>query len=99
MNQQEDEKETKTATALIALTSIACASGFLQGRALHAILRLTVEKELNIEKVQKVLSAAAQHIPTYVSPIEDNLNYLLTTWISDTHYPLERFPWTLAGKI
>jgi hypothetical protein len=98
MNQQQDEKETRTATALIALTSVACASGFLQGCALHAILRLTVEKELNIQKVQKVLLAAAQHTTTYISLIEDNLNYLLTTWISDTQYPLERFPWTLAGK-
>jgi len=96
VNQQQDEKETRTATALIALTSVACASGFLQGRALHAILRLTVEKELNTQKVQKVLLAVAQHTTTYVSPIEDNLNYLLTTWI--TQYPLEKFPWTLAGK-
>ncbi|EZA54785.1 Serine-protein kinase ATM [Ooceraea biroi] len=96
-NQQEDEKETRTATALIALTSVACASSILQGRALHAILRLTVEKKLSTQKVQKVLLAAAQHTTTHVSLVEDNLSYLLTTWISDAQYPLESFPWTLAG--
>lgn len=97
-SQQQDERETRTATALIALTSVACASGVLQGRALCAILRLTMEKEVNVQTVRKVLSAAAQHTMTHVSLIEDNLNYLLTSWIEDAHCLLQNFPWILMGK-
>ncbi|XP_024884976.1 serine-protein kinase ATM [Temnothorax curvispinosus] len=94
-SQLRDERETRTATALIAMASVACASGILQGRALFSILRLTTEKKVNVQTVRKILLAAAQHTKTYVSLIEDNLNYLLTSWIK--HYPLQSFPWTLAG--
>lgn len=97
-NQLQDERETRTATALIALASVACASGILQGRALFSILRLTTEKQVNVQMVQKIFLAAAQHTTTYVSLIEDNLNYLLTSWVDDAHYSLESFPWTLAGR-
>jgi len=97
-SQLQDEKETRTATSLIALASVACASGVLQGRALYAILRLTTEKEVNVQIVRKILSAAAQYTTTYVSLIEDNLNYLLTSWIEDAHCSLQNFPWMLTGK-
>jgi len=97
-SQLQDEKETRTATALIALASVACASGVLQGRALYAILRLMTEKEVNVQTVRKILSAAAQHTTTYVSLIEDNLNYLLTSWIENAHCSLQNFPWMLTGK-
>lgn len=93
-----DEKETRTATALIALASVACASGIFQGRALFSILRLTTEKQVNMQTVRKVLLAAAQYTTTYVSLIEDNLNYLLTSWIEKAHSSLENFPWTLTGR-
>lgn len=97
-NQLQDERETRTATALIALASVACASGILQGRALFSILRLTIEKQVNVQTVRKVFSAAAQHTTMHVSLIEDNLNYLLTSWIENKDYSLESFPWTLAGR-
>lgn len=97
-SQRQDEKETKTASALIALASIVCASGILQGRALYAMLRLTIERKVDMQIVRKVLSTAARYTTTHVSLIEDNLNYLLTSWIEDAQYPLERFPWVLAGK-
>lgn len=96
--QLQDEGETRTATTLIALASVACASGILQGRALFSILRLTTEKKVNVQTVRKVLLTAAQHTTVYVSLIEDNLNYLLTSWIEDAHYSLQDFPWTLTGK-
>ncbi|XP_012534493.1 serine-protein kinase ATM isoform X2 [Monomorium pharaonis] len=96
-SQLQDERETRTVTALIALASIVCASGVLQGRALCALLRLTTEKEVNVQMVRKVLLAAARHTTTYVSLIEDNLNYLLTSWIEDAHCLLQSFPWTLVG--
>ncbi|KYQ49759.1 Serine-protein kinase ATM, partial [Trachymyrmex zeteki] len=94
-SQLQDEKETRTVTALIALASVACASGVLQGRALCAMLRLTTEKQVNVQTVRKVLLAAAHHTTTYVSLIEDNLNYLLTSWIEDAHCQLQNFPWML----
>ncbi|XP_011642127.1 serine-protein kinase ATM isoform X1 [Pogonomyrmex barbatus] len=96
-NLQQDEKETRTSSALIALVSVVCANGILQGRALCSILRLAMKKEVNVHTVRKVLSAAAQYTTTYVSLIEDNLNYLLTFWIEKAHYELQSFPWTLAG--
>lgn len=96
--QLQDERETRTVTALIALASVACASGVLQGRTLCAILRLITEKEVNVQIVQKVLLAAAKYTSTYVSLIEDNLNYLLTSWIEDMHCPLQSFPWMLVGR-
>ncbi|XP_011860130.1 PREDICTED: serine-protein kinase ATM isoform X2 [Vollenhovia emeryi] len=96
-SQLQDERETRMATALIALASVACASGSLQGRALFSILRLTTEKQVNVQTVRKVLLVAAQHTTTYMSLIEDNLNYLLTSWIEDAHCSLQSFPWTLAG--
>ncbi|KYM98451.1 Serine-protein kinase ATM [Cyphomyrmex costatus] len=96
-SQLQDEKETRTVTALIALASVACASGVLQGRALCTMLRLTTEKQVNVQMVRKVLLAAAQYTTTYVSLIEDNLNYLLTSWIEDAHYQLQNFPWMLTG--
>ncbi|KYN37415.1 Serine-protein kinase ATM, partial [Trachymyrmex septentrionalis] len=96
-SQLQDEMETRTVTALIALASVACASGVLQGRALCAILRLTTEKQVNVQTVRKVLLMAAQHTTTDVSLIEDNLNYLLTSWIEDAHYQLQNFPWMLMG--
>ncbi|XP_014473077.1 PREDICTED: serine-protein kinase ATM [Dinoponera quadriceps] len=93
--QLEDERETKTATSLMALASVACISGVLQGRALSVMLELTVNREVKAQKVQKVLSAAMQQT-MYTSLIEDNLNYLLTFW-HDAGYPLQTFPWTLTG--
>lgn len=96
-SQLQDERETRTVTALIALASVACASGVLQGRALCAILRLTTEKEVNVQMVRKILSTAAKHTTTYVSLIEDNLNYLLTSWIENARL-LQSFPWTLVGR-
>lgn len=97
-SQLQDERETRTATALIALASIACSSGILQGRALFSILQLTTEKQVDVQTVRKVLLAATQYTTTYVSLIEDNLNYLLTSWIEDVHYPLQNFPWMLTGR-
>lgn len=97
-SQLQDERETRTVTALIALASVACASGILQGRALFSILQLTTEKQVNVQMVRKVLLAATQHTKMYVSLIEDNLNYLLTSWIEDAHYPLQNFPWMLTGR-
>lgn len=94
--QREDEKETKTATALITLASVICANGVLQGRALFTMLQLMVEKEVHAQKIQKVLSAAMRQT-AYTSLIENNLNHLLTSWI-DAKYPLQKFPWTLAGN-
>ncbi|XP_070172770.1 serine-protein kinase ATM [Polyergus mexicanus] len=96
-SQQQDERETRTASALIALASIACASGVLQGRALYAMLRLSIERQVDMRIVQKVLSAAARHTTTHISLVEDNLNYLLTSWIEDAQYSLQRFPWILVG--
>ncbi|KAL6424274.1 hypothetical protein ACFW04_009833 [Cataglyphis niger] len=96
-SQQLDERETRTASALIALASIVCASGVLQGRALYAMLRLSIERKVDMRIVQKVLSSAARHTTTHVSLVEDNLNYLLTSWLEDAQYPLQRFPWVLAG--
>ncbi|EGI58185.1 Serine-protein kinase ATM, partial [Acromyrmex echinatior] len=96
-SQLQDEKETRTVTALIALASVACASGVLQGRALCAILRLTTEKQVNLQTVRKVLLVATQHTTTYMSLLEDNLNYLLTSWIEDAHCQLQNFPWMLMG--
>jgi len=97
-SQRQDERETRTASALIALASIVCASGILQGRALYAMLRLTIERKVDMQIVRKILSTAAQYTTTNVSLVEDNLNYLLTSWIKDAQYPLQRFPWILAGK-
>ncbi|XP_012222718.1 serine-protein kinase ATM isoform X2 [Linepithema humile] len=96
-SQQQDEKETKTATALIALTSVACASAILQGCALGALLHLTMEKKVKIQTVKKILLSAALYTTTYVSLVEDNFNYLLTFWIEDAKYPLQNFPYTLTG--
>ncbi|XP_019882077.2 serine-protein kinase ATM isoform X2 [Camponotus floridanus] len=100
-SQQQDERETRTASALIALASIVCASGILQGRALYAMLRLTIERKVDVQIVRKILSTAAQYTTTHISLVEDNLNYLLTSWIKDAQYPctvsLQRFPWILAG--
>ncbi|KMQ89559.1 serine-protein kinase atm [Lasius niger] len=96
-SQRQDERETRTASALIALASVACASGVLQGRALYAMLRLTIEREVDMQTVQKVLSAAPRYTTTHVSLVEDNLNYLLTSWIEDAQHPLQKFPWMLAG--
>lgn len=97
-SQRQDERETKTASALIALASIVCANGILQGRALYAMLRLTIEREVDMQIVRKVLSTATRYTTTHVSLVEDNLNYLLTSWIEDAQYPLRKFPWILAGK-
>lgn len=94
--QRKDERETRRATSLIALASVACASGVLQGRALSAMLQLTINREVKTQKVQKVLSAAMQQT-MYTSLIEDNLSYLLTSWL-DAKYPLQKFPWTLTGN-
>lgn len=84
------------ATSLMALASVACANGVLQGRALTSMLQLTMNREVQAQKVQKVLSAAMQQT-MYISLFEDNLNYLLTSWL-DAKYPLQKFPWTLAGN-
>ncbi|XP_011154175.2 serine-protein kinase ATM [Harpegnathos saltator] len=95
MCQQEDEKETRMATSLIALASMVCASGVLQSRALNTMLQLTVNREVKPQKVQKVLLTATQQT-MYDSLIENNLNYLLTSWL-DAKYSLQKFPWMLTG--
>lgn len=96
-SQQQDEKETRMTTALVALASVACASAIFQGCALAALLRLTMEREIEIQTVKKVLLSAALYTTTHVSLVEDNLNYLLTFWIEDAKYPLQNFPYTLTG--
>ncbi|KAL0100932.1 hypothetical protein PUN28_019367 [Cardiocondyla obscurior] len=96
-SQLQDEKETRTATALIALASVTCANGILQGRALFSILRLMTKKQINVQTIRKILLSAAQYTTVYESLIQDNLNYLLTSWIEDSDYPLQNFPWTLTG--
>ncbi|XP_020292169.1 serine-protein kinase ATM isoform X3 [Pseudomyrmex gracilis] len=98
-SQRRDEKETTTATALLTLASVTCASHVLQGSALCAILRLTVKHVENLQVVRKVLSVAARYTTTNVSLIEDNLSYLLTYWLKDVRYPLQKFPWILTGKL
>jgi hypothetical protein len=85
------------ATALIALTSVACASAILQGCALGTLLCLTMEKEVKIQTVKKILLSATLYTTTCVSLVEDNFNYLLTFWIEDAKYPLQNFPYTLTG--
>lgn len=94
--QQEDEKETRVATSLMVLASMICASGALQSRALSSMLQLTVSRGVEAQKVQKVLSATIRQTK-YTSLFEDNLNYLLTSWLH-MKYPLQQFPWTLTGN-
>lgn len=80
----------------MALASVVCASGVLQGRALSSMLQLTLNRQVPVRKVQKVISAAVRRVKC-TSLVEDNLNYLLTSWL-DAKYPLQKFPWTLAGN-
>ncbi|XP_024944918.1 serine-protein kinase ATM isoform X2 [Cephus cinctus] len=88
-----DVETTRLSVALLSLAVVICASGMLQCEAVLALLKIVLDKEMNIDKVKKVLQVIAntKKMKEPCQLVEDNMNYILTHWLM-SQYPLDSFP-------
>ncbi|XP_046831234.1 serine-protein kinase ATM isoform X2 [Vespa crabro] len=94
-NNETDEIETRTASALLILATIICTSSTLQSSALVAILRLVENKRVKVKTVKKLLHSIRKLTKHHVLPNDDNLAHMLSHWLKACH-TMQTFPWELT---
>ncbi|KAL2712028.1 serine-protein kinase ATM-like isoform X3 [Vespula squamosa] len=93
-NNETDEIETRTASALLIFATIICTSSTLQSSALVAILQLVEDKHVKLKTVQKLLRSIKKQAE-HVLPNEDNLAHMLSHWLKMNN-TMQTFPWELT---
>lgn len=93
-NNETDEIETRTASALLIFATIICTSSTLQSSALVIILLLAENKHVKLQMVKKLLHSIRKQTEHAV-PNEDNLTHMLSHWLK-MYRTMETFPWELT---
>ena len=94
--EREDRRIVRIVTALHIYTAAIRANEFLHGRALFALVKMSVVKDVELRTLKIALDSVTKSEEDQRRLIDTNLHYILTRWFQ-ADLPLQRFPWILAG--